>query len=87
MNEKELVNLLRILFFLERVIRIKVNVYRQIIKILRCFMCSHFASYVYTEHEIDKKTGGHIYYNNCAFREQGNSLEDLKYLLKKHDQI
>ena len=50
-------------------------------------MCSHFASYVYTEHEIDKKTGGHIYYNNCAFREQGNSLEDLKYLLKKHDQI
>ena len=75
MNEKELVNLLRILFFLERVIRIKVNVYRQIL------------SYVYTEHEIDKKTGGHIYYNNCAFREQGNSLEDLKYLLKKHDQI
>lgn len=52
------------------------NVYRQIL------------SYVYTEHEIDKKTGGHIYYNNCAFRkEQGNSLEGLEYLLKKHDQI
>ena len=52
------------------------NVYRQIL------------SYVYAEHEIDKKTGGHIYYNNCAFRkEQGKSLEGLEYLLKKHDQI